>query len=148
MKYIGVLLNASLKDDDIQRQVKSIYCAANKLGGTFDQCSPAVKNTLFRAYCMHMYACQLWSEYTQTKRLRAAHNNAFRIMHYMPRNVSVRPHQVSHRVTTFHALLRHNVPLFRCASSNFLSSLFNPDAFHKSSFFLNCVTLLHDAVTN
>jgi len=28
VKYLGVLLNASLKDDDdIQRQVKSIYCA-------------------------------------------------------------------------------------------------------------------------
>ena len=56
-------------NDDIQRQVKSLYCAANKLRGTFDQCSPAVKNTFFRAYCMPMYACQLctrrpvWSAY-------------------------------------------------------------------------------------
>jgi len=99
-------MNASLKDDDdIQRQVKSLYCAANKLRGTFDQCTPAVKNTLFRAYCMPMYACQLWSKHMQTtmKRLRAAYNNAYRIMHYIPRNVSVRPHQVSHCVTTFHA---------------------------------------------
>jgi len=33
---------------------------------------------------MPMYACQLWSKYTQTsmKRLRAAYNNAYRIMHY------------------------------------------------------------------
>ena len=44
VKYLGVWINASLKDDDdIQRQVKSLYCAANKLRGTFDQCSPAVK---------------------------------------------------------------------------------------------------------
>jgi len=87
-----VWMNASLKDDDdIQRQVKSLYCAANKLRGTFDQCSSAVKNTLFRANCMPMYACQLWSKYTQTsmKRLHAAYNNAYRIMHYIPRNVSV-----------------------------------------------------------
>jgi len=60
VKYIGVWINASLKDDDdIQRQVKSLYCAANKLRGTFDQCSPAVKKPSFRAYCMAMYACQL-----------------------------------------------------------------------------------------
>ena len=40
LKYLGVWINASLKsDDDIQRQVKSLYCAANKLRGTFDQCS-------------------------------------------------------------------------------------------------------------
>jgi len=66
VKYLGVWINVSLKDDDdIQRQVKSLYCAANKLRGTFDQCSTAVKNTLFRAYCMPMYACQLWSKYTR-----------------------------------------------------------------------------------
>jgi len=27
VKYLGVWMNASLKDDDIQRQVKSLYCA-------------------------------------------------------------------------------------------------------------------------
>ena len=48
VKYLGVTLNASLKDDDdSQRQVKSLYCAANNLRGTFDQCSPAVKNIIF-----------------------------------------------------------------------------------------------------
>ena len=116
-------INASLKnDDDIQRPVKSLFCAANKLRGTFDQCTPAVKNTLFRAYCMPMYACQLWSKYMQTsmKRLRATCNNAYRIMHYITRNVSVRPHQVSHCVTTFDAVLRNNLYRFfiRCTSSS------------------------------
>jgi len=67
VKYLGVWINASLKDDDdIQWQVKLLYCAANKLRGTFDQCSTVVKNTLFRAYCMPMYGCQLWSKYKQT----------------------------------------------------------------------------------
>jgi len=77
VKYLGVWIKASLKDDDdIQRQVKSLYCTANKLRSIFDQCSPAVKNTLFRAYCMPMHACQFWSKYTQTsmKRLCAAYN--------------------------------------------------------------------------
>jgi len=45
---VCIAINASLKDDDdIQRQVKSLYCAANKLRGTFDQCSPAVKTLVF-----------------------------------------------------------------------------------------------------
>jgi len=40
VKYLGVWINSSLKDDDdIQRQVKSLYCAANELRGTFDQYS-------------------------------------------------------------------------------------------------------------
>jgi len=53
------------------------------------------------------------------KRLRAAYNNAYRIMHYIPRNVSVRPHQVSHCVSTFDAVGRNNLHGFFmwCASS-------------------------------
>jgi len=148
VKYLGVWINASLKNDDyIQRQVKSLYCAANKLRGTFDQCTPAVKNTLFRAYCMPMYASHLWSKYTQTstKRLRAAYNNAYRIMHYIPRNVSVRPHQVN--ITTFDAVLRSNLYRFfiRCSSSSnfFIRSLQMSDTFYKSSFLLNYSTLLY-----
>jgi len=115
-------------DDDMHKQVKSLYCAANKLRGTFDQGFPAVK-TLFCAYCMPMYACQLWSKYTQTsmKHLCAVYNNACRIMHYyIPRNVNVCSHQVSHCVRTSDALLRNNLYRFfiRCTSSfNFIQSL-------------------------
>ena len=56
-KYLRVLLNASLKnDDDIQRQVKSLYCAANKLRGTFDQCSSTVKKK-FISCLLHANVC-------------------------------------------------------------------------------------------
>jgi len=44
VKYFGVLLNASLKyGGDIQRQVKSLFYAANKIRGIFDPCYLAVK---------------------------------------------------------------------------------------------------------
>jgi len=65
----------------------------------------------------HLISCVL-CKYTQTsmKCLRAAYNNTYLIMHYIPRNVSVRLHQVSHRVTTFDALMRNNLYRFlpRC----------------------------------
>ena len=115
MKHLGVWINASLKDDhDLQRQVKLLYCAANKLRRIFISALLQQKNSLFPALCMPMYACQLWSKYTKTsvKRLRAAYRNAYRIMHYIPRNVSVRPHQVSRCVRTFDALLRNTLYRF------------------------------------
>jgi len=96
-----------------------------------------------------MYACQLWCKYTETsmKRLRAAYNSAYRIVDYIPRNVSVRPHQVTPCVRTFDAMLRNNLYRFfiQCAySSNFLiRSLQMSDAFYKYLFFLNYSTLLY-----
>jgi len=108
VKYLGVRINASLKDDDdIQRQVKSLYCAANKLRGTLDQCSPAVKTLYFVPIACQCMLANCGAK-TSMKRLRAAYSNAYRIMHHIPRNVSVRPHQVSHCVRTFDALLRNN----------------------------------------
>ena len=85
------------------------------------------------------------------KRLRAAYNNAYRNVHYISRNESVRPHQVSHCVTTFDAVLRNNLYRFfiRCtSSSNFFNRLLQmSDAFYKSSFFLNYSTLLYGEQT-
>jgi len=42
-KIIGVLFCSKSMDDDIQTQVKSLYCAPNKCRGTFVYCSSAVK---------------------------------------------------------------------------------------------------------
>jgi len=91
-----------------------------------------------------MYAYQLWSKYSQVnvKHLRAGCNSAYRIMHYIPRNVSVRPHQVTHYYArTFDSLLRNNLYRFfiLCASSFsfFIRSLQMSDAFYRSSFFVN-----------
>ena len=61
--------------------------------------------------------------------------------------MSVRPHQVSHCVRTFDAVLRNNLYRFliRCTSSSnfFIRSLQMSDDFYKSSFFLNYSTLLY-----
>ena len=46
--------------------MKSLYCAANKLRGTFDQCSTAVKNTiscLLHANCGANTQRPVWSAY-------------------------------------------------------------------------------------
>jgi len=48
VKYLVVLINASLKDDDdIHKNVKSLCCAAYKLRWTFDQCFSALKTFCF-----------------------------------------------------------------------------------------------------
>jgi len=65
-------------------------------------------------FCPKTYKQPARSKYTQAsmKRLRAAYNSAYWIVHYIPRNVSVRSHQVAHCVRTFDALLRNNLYRF------------------------------------
>jgi len=62
-------------------------------------------------------------------------------MHYIPRNVSGRPHQVNHYVKALDALFRNSLYVFvqRCASSSnfFIRLLQKSDAFYLSLFFLH-----------
>ena len=51
VKYLGVYLTNTLTDDnDINRQVRSLYCSANQLKSAFLHCSFDVKNLLFKSY--------------------------------------------------------------------------------------------------
>ena len=53
VKYLGLHISSDLTDDiDIQRQVKSLYCSANKLKQQFSKCSLEVKNYIFKHFCM------------------------------------------------------------------------------------------------
>ena len=58
VKYLGLHINSDLNDDiDIQRQVKSPYCAANKLKHQFSKCSLEVKTIYFNIFaCLFMEA--------------------------------------------------------------------------------------------
>ncbi len=48
-KHLGVKINSQFKDDDdIKRQMKSLYASGNGLVCNFRQCSPEVKMQLFK----------------------------------------------------------------------------------------------------
>ena len=93
MTYLGVKISANLSDDeDIFRQMRSIYSAANKLKAEFSKCFYVVKN-MFCIYCMPFYACHFWNNFCKWSynRLKVAYNDAYRIfLHNLPRFVSAR----------------------------------------------------------
>ena len=92
VKYLGVrICNSATDDEDIARQVRSLYCYGNMLKHRFFRCSTTVKNLLFRAYCTSFYACQLWCKFSckSINRLLVAYNDSFRILHNVPRCCSV-----------------------------------------------------------
>ena len=99
VKYLGVYLtNALTDDDDINRQVRSLYCSANQLKSAFSHCSFDVKNLLFKSYCTNFYGSHLWSNYLKSSfhSIRVAYNDCYRMLHNLPRYTSAREFQVIH----------------------------------------------------
>lgn len=86
-KYLGHMVNDSLKDDDdIERQRRALAMRANMLARRFTHCSKQVKITLFASYCQSLYTSQLWYNYTKgmINTFRVQYNNALRAILGLP----------------------------------------------------------------
>ena len=142
LKYLGYILDTHLSDDeDIQRQQRYQYCAANKLRASSSRCSNTVTNGLFLSLCRPMYASQLWCNFRKScmQRLRVAYNFGCRALYNLPGRASVSSHQVHCNSPTFEALIRNYKYLFleRCRKSNNirLRALMQSDCLYSSQFF-------------
>ena len=60
-------------DDDMLRQMRTLYIKSNKLLRTFYHCSIDVKLELFRSFCTSFCCCYLWTAYK-----KSTFNNAYR----------------------------------------------------------------------
>ena len=90
-KYLGFSFCDSKQDDnDIIRQMKTVYAKSNTLLRTFSHCSTDVKVTLFQSYCTALYCPFLWSDYKKStfRKIRVAFNNAYRKIFGLPKRSS------------------------------------------------------------
>ena len=81
VKYLGVLLNSSMKTSiDVSRQTRKFYAQANMLLRNFRYCGREVKCMLFKSYCTNMYCCPLWFNSTSfsIKKLKSSYNSVLR----------------------------------------------------------------------
>ena len=63
-KYLGSTFNMNSHDDnDMMRQMRTLYIRSNKLLRTFHCCTIDVKLELLRSFCMSFYCCYLWTAY-------------------------------------------------------------------------------------
>ena len=125
VKYLGHIICSDLSDDeDMMRQRRYLYAQGNVLSRSFHMCSINVKNTLFRTFCTPMHTCHLWWNYTAQSfhKLKVAFNNAFRMMHNLPRYCSASEMFTVNRVADCKAVIRNLVHRFmmRLAISNHL----------------------------
>ena len=59
-KYLGFMFNTNAQDDEnMLRQMRTLYIRSNKLLRSFHYCSTDVKLELFKSYCTSFYCCYL-----------------------------------------------------------------------------------------
>ena len=67
VKYLGVLLNSSMKTSlDVSRRTRKFYAQAIMLLRNFRYCGREVKCMLFKSFCTNMYCCPLWFNSTSS----------------------------------------------------------------------------------
>ena len=111
-KYLGyVICDNNTDDDDMQREIRSIFAKVNTLCRNFRECDNIVKSKLFKSYCSSLYCCALWTNYKACtiKRVRISMNKSFKYLMKRKRDFSASLLFVTHNVDSFPVLQRKYV---------------------------------------
>ena len=111
-KYLGVLLNDNLNDnDDIMKHMRGLYARANSVLRKFAACSVEVKHRLFQAFCTRFYCAHLWYKVTKhvMSKIKVAYNNVFRLLFGYRRSCSASEMFVNNNTYNFEGRLRKNI---------------------------------------
>jgi len=91
-KYLGHIIDQHLSDDnDVLREVSSMFVRTNILCRKFSKCSINVKVCLFKSYCLCFYGTALWRCYKirTINKLKSAYNKCMKIFFGYNRRYSV-----------------------------------------------------------
>jgi len=81
-KYLGHIITHNLSDDnDIQREIRSMFVRCNVLIRKFSNCSLRVKVKLFQSYCLCFCDIAFWSSYQATSmcKFRSCYNKCLKL---------------------------------------------------------------------
>ena len=139
-KYLGCILREDMRDDDdIRRQLRSIYAKGNSVINKFKACSPVVKTELFRAYCTHFYCSTIWSNYRKTSmtKLSVAYKTVFRKFFNIPTGIcSTTQNMLRYNCDPMPVILRKLVFSFRKRlhgnHNNVLNAIIQSSFYHDS----------------
>ena len=107
--YLGFMVTDDYKEDEaISKEIRSLYSRGNAIIRKFKKCTQDVKKQLFLSYCNSFYCCSIWSNFKKSslKRLHVAHNNIFRVLFNVQRDLSVSQCFVTHNVPNFLVIRR------------------------------------------
>ena len=110
-KYLDYLLSEDHSgDEDIAKQMRTLYILSSILLRMFSYCTIDVKMELFRSYCSSLYCCSLWSDYRKAsyKKLIVAFNNVHRRMLNLPWRCSTSVMYVDYNLPNLDTVIRRN----------------------------------------
>ena len=107
--YLGFTFSWNHKDDDdMLRQMRTLYARSNRIIRIFHNCNTKVLIELGRSFCGSFFCSYLWSQYNKSSftKIRVAYNNLYRkILHVSPRSIASKMF-VDNNIPNFGALLR------------------------------------------
>ena len=115
-KYLGIIMSENCKsENDMHRQMRSIYGRDNMVIRNFKQCSDSVKVQLFNTFCGNFYCSHLWSMYTKSSyaKVKVAFKKIYRSLMKLDRRCSITGHMVNLNVDSFDVLIRKSVYNFK-----------------------------------
>ena len=115
-KYIGVIFNNDMKDDNsISQQRRNLYPKGNVVIRNFSKCTEDEKCQLFRTFCTHFYCSSLWSYYTleSLRSLQVAYNRIFRNLMFLNHRTSMSENLIKHCLNPFKVIVRKSIYSFK-----------------------------------
>ena len=134
-KYLGVMIDDQLRDDDeMNKRMRSIYATGNMLIRKFKNCTIECKLLMFKTFFSNIYASGLWSNYRVASfcKVKVSHNDIFRSLLQVPRYESASTLFVQYDVRNLDSLLRASyyslMTRVRLSENSIISSLARGEA--------------------
>ena len=141
-RYLGHILTQEQSDEqDMLRELRSLYYRGNMLIRKFSFCTEDVKCGLFRTFCYSLYGSSLWSQFRTSvfRKLKVCYNTIFRKLARIPQWVSPRSQFVHLGVLSFGEILRKKMfslmSRLRVNSNCVIKAIINSDASALSCIF-------------
>ena len=130
VKYLVFTFAGAHKDDnDILRQMRTLYARSNRLLRIFHGCNTKVLIELGRSYCGSFYCSYLWTQFNKStiSKIRVAYNDLYRKILHVSRRSSASEMFVKNNIPNFESLLRKESFSFtsrlKCSSNAIISTI-------------------------
>ena len=125
-KYLGVLINQNMTDDDeMLQRMRDIYATGNMIIRKFGNCSVQIKIQMYKVFFSQVYGSSVWSTFKVStfNRTKVSHNDIFRSLLHVPRYESATTLFAIHNVRNLNAVLRNSCYSLMCRVTDSANSI-------------------------